>query len=137
MVHIKKKKILKDEVSKKAFTKIVSGMCVRIINKRGWKSKIFIRQINDLIKGVRLKTWSDHSLQKSRRKKCWRQRIMLKKRGDCLFVLVMVSFAVRKLLSLIRSLCGDLIGKEVQNRGGICICIADSLWCTAETNKTL
>ena len=68
MVHIEKKKILEDEVSKKVFSKIVSGMCVRIINKRGWKSKIFIRQINDLIKGVRLKTWSDHSLQKSRRK---------------------------------------------------------------------
>ena len=34
-------------------------------------------------------------------------------------------------------LCGNLNGKEVQKRGDICICIADSLCCTVETNTTL
>ena len=34
-------------------------------------------------------------------------------------------------------LCGDLNGKEIQKRGDICIRIADSLCCTAETNTTL
>ena len=34
-------------------------------------------------------------------------------------------------------LCGDLNGKEIQNRGDICTCTADSLCCTAETNTTL
>ena len=34
-------------------------------------------------------------------------------------------------------LCGDLNGKETQNRGGTCICITDSICCTAETNTTL
>ena len=34
-------------------------------------------------------------------------------------------------------LCGDLNGKEIQKRGDICIHIADSLCCTAETNTTL
>ena len=34
-------------------------------------------------------------------------------------------------------LCGDLNGKEIQKRGDICICIADSLCCTTETNSTL
>ena len=34
-------------------------------------------------------------------------------------------------------LCGDLNGKEIQKGGNICICIADSLGCTAETNTTL
>ena len=28
-------------------------------------------------------------------------------------------------------------GREIQEGGGICICIADSLHCTAETNTTL
>ena len=31
----------------------------------------------------------------------------------------------------------DLNGKEIQERGDICICIADSLCCSAETNTTL
>ena len=34
-------------------------------------------------------------------------------------------------------LCGDLNGKEIQKREDICIRIADSLCCTAETNTTL
>ena len=34
-------------------------------------------------------------------------------------------------------LCGNLNGKEIQGRGGICIHVADSLCCTAETNTTL
>ena len=34
-------------------------------------------------------------------------------------------------------LCGDLNGKEIQNRGDICVCIAESLCCTVETNTTL
>ena len=34
-------------------------------------------------------------------------------------------------------LCGDLNGKEIHKRGDICIRIADSLCCTAETNTTL
>lgn len=34
-------------------------------------------------------------------------------------------------------LCGDLNGKEMQNRGDICVCIADSRCCTRETNTTL
>ena len=34
-------------------------------------------------------------------------------------------------------LCGDLNGKKIQKRGDICICIADSLCCTAETNTAL
>ena len=34
-------------------------------------------------------------------------------------------------------LSGDLNGKEIQKRGNICIHIADSLCCTAETNTTL
>ena len=31
-------------------------------------------------------------------------------------------------------LCGDLNRKEIQKRGDICICIADSLCCTVENN---
>ena len=34
-------------------------------------------------------------------------------------------------------LCGNLIGKEIQNKGAICICIADSFCCTVETNTTV
>ena len=34
-------------------------------------------------------------------------------------------------------LCGDQNGKEIQKRGDICICIADSLCCTVETNTIL
>ena len=34
-------------------------------------------------------------------------------------------------------LCGDLNEKEIQKGGDICIYIADSLHCTAETNTTL
>ena len=34
-------------------------------------------------------------------------------------------------------LCGDLNGKEIQKRGGICTHIADSFCCIAETNTTL
>ena len=33
--------------------------------------------------------------------------------------------------------CGDLNGKKIQKRGDMCICIEDSLCCTAETNTTL
>ena len=32
---------------------------------------------------------------------------------------------------------GDLNGKEIRKRANICICVADSLCCTAETNTTL
>ena len=61
----------------------------------------------------------------------------------CLFNSFMVFFAVRKLLSLM--LCGDpdgsnewgLCGRETQEGGEICIHIADSVCCTAETNTTL
>ena len=35
------------------------------------------------------------------------------------------------------ALCGDLNGKEIQSKGDICICVADSLYCTADTNATL
>ena len=31
----------------------------------------------------------------------------------------------------------DLNGKEVQERGDVCICIDDSLCCAGETNATL
>ena len=34
-------------------------------------------------------------------------------------------------------LCGDVNGKEIQKKRGICKHIADSLCCTAETNATL
>ena len=34
-------------------------------------------------------------------------------------------------------LCGNPNGKEILKRGAICICIADLLCCTAETNTTL
>ena len=34
-------------------------------------------------------------------------------------------------------LCGDLNGKKIEKRGGICICIVDSLCCIVETNKKL
>ena len=34
-------------------------------------------------------------------------------------------------------LCGDLNGKEIQRRGDIRTCTADSLCCTAETNTTM
>ena len=34
-------------------------------------------------------------------------------------------------------LSGDLNGKEIQKRGDICVCTADSLCCAAETNTTL
>ena len=34
-------------------------------------------------------------------------------------------------------LYGDLNGKEIQKRGGMCICITDSLCCTAKINITL
>ena len=33
--------------------------------------------------------------------------------------------------------CSDLNGKEIQKIGDICICTADSLCCTAETDTTL
>ena len=33
-------------------------------------------------------------------------------------------------------LCGDLNGKEIQKRGDVCICLADSLCCAAEHCKT-
>ena len=33
-------------------------------------------------------------------------------------------------------LCGDLNGKEIQQRGDICVHVADSLWCTGEGNGT-
>ena len=33
--------------------------------------------------------------------------------------------------------CGDLDGEEIHERGGTCVCEADSLGCTIETNKTL
>ena len=36
----------------------------------------------------------------------------------------------------LRNAHGDLNGKEIQKRGDICIGIADSLCCTAETNTT-
>ena len=39
----------------------------------------------------------------------------------------------RELYSVIS---GDLSGKEIQKRGDICIHIADSFCCTAETNTT-
>ena len=32
---------------------------------------------------------------------------------------------------------GDLNGKEIQGRGNICVCVTDSLYCTAEINTTL
>ena len=34
-------------------------------------------------------------------------------------------------------LCGDLNGKKIEKRGGICICIVDSLCCIVETDKKL
>ena len=34
-------------------------------------------------------------------------------------------------------LCGDVNGKEIKKRGDICVCIADSLCCTVETNTTM
>ena len=34
-------------------------------------------------------------------------------------------------------LCGDLNVKEIQKRGDICIGVADSPYCIAETNTTL
>ena len=34
-------------------------------------------------------------------------------------------------------LCGDLNGKEIQNRGDVCICVADPLYYTGEINTTL
>ena len=34
-------------------------------------------------------------------------------------------------------LCGDLNGKEIQKRGHVCICVAESLCCIPETNMTL
>ena len=34
-------------------------------------------------------------------------------------------------------LCGGLNGKEIRKRANICICVADSLCCTAETNTTV
>ena len=33
--------------------------------------------------------------------------------------------------------CGGLSGKEIQKRGDICVCRADSPCCTVETNTTL
>ena len=33
-------------------------------------------------------------------------------------------------------LYGDY-GKEIQGRGGVCICLADSLFCTAKSNTTM
>ena len=41
--------------------------------------------------------------------------------------------AVKKLCSKLGAPC-DLNGKEIPKRGDICICIADSLCCTVETN---
>ena len=38
--------------------------------------KILGRQMEDLIEWMRLKMWFDNVVQKSRKKKCWRQRIM-------------------------------------------------------------
>ena len=32
-------------------------------------------------------------------------------------------------------ICGDLNGKEIQKRGAICICIADSLCCRVEITE--
>ena len=40
-----------------------------------------------------------------------------------------------QLMELYSVLCGDLNGREIQKRGGICI--ADLLCCTVETNTTL
>ena len=34
-------------------------------------------------------------------------------------------------------LCGDLNGKEIQKRGGMCVHIAESLCCRVEINITL
>lgn len=34
-------------------------------------------------------------------------------------------------------LCGDLNVKEIQGRGNIGICVADLVWCIAETNTIL
>ena len=34
-------------------------------------------------------------------------------------------------------LCSDPNGKEVQRRGGICICMNDTFCCTVETNTKL
>ena len=42
-----------------------------------------------------------------------------------------------ELSELYSMLCGDPNGKEIQKRGDICICIADSLCCTVETNTIL
>ena len=42
-----------------------------------------------------------------------------------------------QLMELYSVLCGDLNGREIQKRGGICICITESLCCTVETNTTL
>ena len=39
--------------------------------------------------------------------------------------------------SIYSVLFGDPNGKEIQNKRDIYICIADSLWCTAETNTVL
>ena len=39
--------------------------------------------------------------------------------------------------SIYTMLCGNLEGKEIQKRGSICICIADLLYYTVETNTTL
>lgn len=40
---------------KKIIPNILSGMCVRIINRRKQKSKILFRQMNDVIERVKLK----------------------------------------------------------------------------------
>ena len=36
--------------------------------------------------------------------------------------------------TLLNALC-DLNGTEIQGRGGICVCMADSIYCIAETNN--
>ena len=39
--------------------------------------------------------------------------------------------------TLLRALCSNLNGKEIQKRGGTCTHIADSFCCTTETNTTV
>ena len=38
---------------------------------------------------------------------------------------------------LYTTLCDDLYGKRIRKRMGMCICVAESLWCTAEIITTL
>ena len=39
--------------------------------------------------------------------------------------------------TLLRALCSNLNGKEIQKRGGTCTHIANSFCCTTETNTTV